>query len=448
MQKVGLVSLGCPKNLVDSEIVLAKFKENGYSITQDVKEAEIIIINTCGFIEAAKQESINTIIEMAEYKNHNCKTLIAIGCLAQRYRDDILDNIPEIDYVIGVGGYEEVINIISNTNNKKIDILDKSFDRNVGIGYLNSDRLVTTNLGYSYLKIAEGCDNYCSYCIIPFLRGKYRSRAIEDIVEEANKLVRNGTKELILVAQDVTRYGVDLYGSKKLVNLVRLLSEIDNLYGIRLLYCYPEEIDDNLIEEFKNNDKLIKYIDIPIQHASDRILKLMNRKSDSKTLEHVLHSLRDNIPDITIRTTLIVGFPGETQEDFDILKDFVVRNKFDRLGVFTYSREEGTQAYKLKNHVSKKNKELRQNELIQIQTDIDQEKFNNRVGVIYNIIVEGVAEDGIFFFGRSYQEAPEIDNLIYFTSSKELKAGQIVKVKILNNQNMELIGEVIHEFSE
>jgi len=439
-----MISLGCPKNLVDSEIMLGLLKKN-FEITNDAKNAEILIVNTCGFIDSAKQESIDTILEMAKYKEENAELLIVTGCMAQRYKGSIIEQIPEVDAVVGTGKYAEIANVINRAYEGQKDILVEDLDE---VNYLENDRILTTDKGMAYLKIAEGCDNHCTYCIIPSLRGRFRSRTVEAIVKEARVLAESGIKELILVAQDTTRYGIDIYGKKRLVELIRELSKIETIEWIRLLYCYPEEIDDALITEVAENPKVCKYFDIPIQHASDRILKLMGRRgSNAETIE-VLAKIRQKVADVFIRTTIIVGFPGETEEDFNILEKFVQNFKFDRLGVFEYSREEDTPAAKMKNQIPKRAKQERRKNLMALQQEITTNKNNARIGSVYKAIVEDISEDGIFYYGRTYAEAPEIDGLVYFTSQEPLEAGQFVNVKILNVDNYDLIGEVVYESSK
>ncbi|MFZ5986889.1 MAG: 30S ribosomal protein S12 methylthiotransferase RimO [Bacillota bacterium] len=450
-KKIGVVSLGCPKNLVDSEIMLGLLKKNDYEITADKEAANVIIVNTCGFIESAKEESINTILEMAEFKERNCELLIVVGCLAQRYKDEILNEIPEVDAVIGTGGYGEIARIIDEAYGyKKAGTEEKAvFHDNLdSIQYLKGERLISTKSGYVYLKIAEGCDNCCTYCIIPSLRGPYRSRSIEDIICEAQLLAERGAKEVILVAQDVTSYGKDIYKEKRLVHLIREISRIQGIEWIRLLYCYPEEIDDDLIDEIAGNNKVLKYLDIPIQHVSDKILKLMGRRGTSAGVGDLLTKLKARIPDIVIRTSLIVGFPGEDEKDFKALYDFVKKFEFDRLGVFAYSKEEGTPAYDIKPHIKKSVKESRRNDIMQLQKEITYEKNQKRLDKIYRTLVEGVSEDGIFYHGRTYAEAPDIDGSIYFTSIEPLKTGEFVDVRILNTDEYDLIGEVVNESSK
>lgn len=440
--KVGCISLGCPKNLVDSEIMLGILKNGDFEITTDLKNAEALIVNTCAFIGDAKEEAVDTILEAAELKKDaKLKTLIVTGCLAQRYKGDILKEIPEVDAVIGTGNISDIgkviENLVSGKENKVI-----SADNPLDVDYLDNLRLLSINGVSQYIKIAEGCSNFCTYCIIPSLRGPYRSRTVESVLAEAELLVEKGARELILIAQDVSRYGEDNYGEAKLIELIRKLSGIEKLKWIRLMYCYPERITEELISELKNNQKLVKYLDIPIQHASDKVLKAMGRKSRQKDLTSLIARLRAEVPDIILRTSLIAGFPGETEDDFKALCDFIAENPLDRVGVFAYSKEEGTPAAIMKKQVPEKIKQERKNRLLDIQQDIAQAQAMKRVGKVYDVLIEGVAGDGIFYRGRSYGEAPEIDPLIYVASAEPLKTGDFVKVKVLDINKMDLIGEV------
>ena len=444
-KKIGIVSLGCPKNLVDSEIMLGMLSNKHYDIVNDKEDANILIVNTCGFIESAQQESINTILEMAEEKKGKCEVLIVTGCMAERYKEKILEQIPEVDAVVGTGNYKEIAEVINLAYKGEKTV---SYGKLDDTDYLDEKRIISTSRHSVYLKISEGCDNCCTYCIIPYLRGKYRSRKIESIVKEAELLAQNGTKEIILVAQDTTRYGIDLYGKKMLPELIQKISKIAEIEWIRLLYCYPEEIDDELINEIASNPKVCKYLDVPIQHASDKILKLMGRRGNISEISSVLNKLRDKVKDIVIRTTMIVGFPGETDEDFELLLNFVKDYKFDRLGVFTYSKEAGTPAAKMKNQITKSIKLRRQKEIMEIQNKISAEKNSTRIGKVYKAIVDGIADDGIFYYGRTYSEAPEIDGSIYFTSQEPLSIGCFVESKILNAEEYDLIGEVVYEFTK
>lgn len=441
--KVGCISLGCSKNLIDSEIMLGMIDDNGHEITTDLQNADVIIVNTCAFIGDAKEEAIDAILNAAIYKRTGkLKALIVAGCLAQRYKEEIINEIPEVDAVIGTGSISEIQNVIDEhvvgSKQKRLYVNDPT-----DINYLDNVRMLSQSGASQYIKIAEGCSNFCTYCIIPSLRGPFRSRTLESIVEEANKLVSAGAREIIVIAQDVSKYGMDIYSECKLVNLIKQLSDIEELKWIRLLYCYPEGITDELINELKNNPKLLKYLDIPIQHASDKILKAMGRKTDRQKLEALISKLRLEIPDIILRTTLITGFPGESEKDFEILKEFIKVNKFDRLGVFAYSQEEGTPAAKMKNQVKESIKEQRKEEILLIQKEAVVPLIESRLSKTYEMVVEGVADDGIFYYGRSYAESPEIDPVIYFTSKEPLSFGDFVSVKILNIAQMDLIGDVI-----
>ena len=441
-KKVGLVSLGCPKNLVDSEIMLGTLKDAGYELTPKHESADVIIINTCAFIGDAKEEAIISILEAARYKiEGNLKLLVVTGCLAERYKTDIYKEIPEVDVVVGTGSIDEIPEIIGKR------LAEESEEKKVyanppdTVDYLELTRLVTDEKPYGYLKIAEGCSNRCTYCIIPSLRGDFRSRTIENILKEAKLLALKGKKEIILIAQDVTRYGTDIYKEKKLTELVRRISEIKEVARIRLLYCYPELIDDDLITEMKNNPKLCKYLDIPIQHISDNMLKAMGRRGSKSDIYNLLEKIKTEIPDVVLRTSLITGFPGETKRDFTELYEFVEVGYFQHLGVFAYSKEEGTPAYKMKGHLPEKLKIQRRDMLMALQME-NVEKYNgSRLGQTYDTMVDGVAEDGIFYMGRTYAEAPDIDSVIYFTSGEPLENGTIVPVKILCMDGYDLVGE-------
>lgn len=439
-KKIGIVSLGCPKNLVDSEIMLGMLKHADYEIVNHKENADVLIVNTCGFIESAQQESINTILEMAEEKKHSCEVLIVTGCMAERYREKILDLIPEVDAVLGTGNYKEIAEVINRAyQGEKVVAYGKLNETD----YLDEERIISSSGHSVYLKISEGCDNRCTYCIIPYLRGAYRSRKMKALVKEAKALAENGAREIILVAQDTTRYGIDIYGKKMLPELIREISKLEGIEWIRLLYCYPEEIDDELIKEISLNPKVCKYMDIPVQHASDRILKLMGRRGTIAEISNALTKLREGVEGITIRTSLIVGFPGETEDDFQQLADFVRKFQFDRLGVFTYSQEEGTPAAKMKEQIRKNIKVKRQKTILELQNSISAEINAKRIGKVYKAIVDGIADDGIFYYGRTYAEAPEIDGTVYFTSPEPLETGGFVEIKILNSEDYDLIGEVI-----
>jgi ribosomal protein S12 methylthiotransferase len=438
--KLVCISLGCPKNLIDSEIMLGMLNRGMFEITTDIKNADIIIVNTCAFIDDAKEEAVDTILGAAALKKYGkLKVLAVTGCLAQRYREGIVSEIPEVDVVLGTGNIADIQRAIEGCFNKKPEkrfFIDEPRD----IGYLENTRMLSGSGSSQYLKIAEGCSNHCTYCVIPLLRGPFRSRTAESIVKEAEYLAGSGAKELILIAQDVSRYGEDLYGESRIVELIRMLSDINGVKWIRLLYCYPERITDELIAEFNRNPKLLKYLDIPIQHASDKILKLMGRKCGKNDLVKLLTKLRKEVPDIILRTTLITGFPGETEEDFEILIDFIKKYKFDRLGVFAYSREEDTPAYTMKNQVDDIIKSQRRDRILVVQQKASEAMMKKRIGKAYEVLVEGVADDGVFYYGRSYAEAPEIDPVIYFTSPDPVEAGDFVTVKIASNSGMDLIG--------
>jgi len=448
--KVGFISLGCPKNLVDSEIMLGSFKENGFEPVNDLAQADAIVINTCAFVGDAKEEAIVTILEAARHKEEGClKALVVTGCLAERYREEIIREIPEVDLVFGTGSIPQV------ASRTKAFLDGERLESAVWcdipntVDYLENPRMLSDNKPYAYLKIAEGCSNHCTYCIIPKLRGPYRSRPMESLIREAEFLAGQGKKEIILIAQDVTLYGQDLYGEKKLVELIRALSGIGGIRWIRLLYCYPELIDDALIEEMKTNDKLVKYMDIPIQHISDSILKAMGRRGTGQYIETLLKRLKSEIPGIALRTSLITGFPGETEADHLKLLDFVKKGYFQHLGVFAYSRAEGTPAYKMKGQIPARVKVARRKALMEAQQQNVAQHNSSRIGKIYDTIIEGVAEDGIFYLGRTCMEAPEIDPVVYVTSPYPLETGDVVRVKMLCSEEYDLIGEVIgNESSE
>lgn len=435
------VSLGCDKNLVDSENMIGILHGNGHRIIQEEQKADIIIINTCCFIRDAKQESINTILEMAEYKKTgSCKALIVTGCMAERYKDEILTEIPEVDALLGTASFTGILKVIEElTDGQKhsyFEPLDLPPAAAVG-------RMLTSGTHYAYLKIAEGCDKHCTYCVIPQVRGNYRSIPMEDLLSEAEYLSKQGVKELILVAQETTLYGSDLYGRKALPELLTKLAKISGIAWIRILYCYPEEITDELIEVIKNEPKVCHYLDIPIQHASDRILRLMGRRTDRADLERIIRKLRTEIPDIILRTTLITGFPTETEEDHGVLMEFVDQEKFDRLGVFTYSKEENTPAAKLKPQITAKVKKLRQKELMKLQQSIVFEEAKRKIGQIYEVMTEGrIAEEEVYI-GRTYMDAPQVDGFLFFKANEELLTGDLVKVKITQAKGYDLIGEIV-----
>lgn len=447
--KIAFVSLGCDKNLVDSEIMLGLIDEKGYIITPDESEAEIIIINSCGFIMNANEEAIENILRVADYKNNGkCIGIIVTGCMAQRYRQEIFESLPEVDAVVGTGDFENIGNVIKELldGKKQVELVT---DKNNILDENNSlKRILTTNTGFAYLKIAEGCDNFCTYCTIPSLRGKYRSRTIESLVKEAEQLSKQGAKEIILVAQDTSLYGTDIYGKKMLPELLNRLNNILDIEWIRILYCYPEHINDEIIEAMYVNSKVCHYIDMPIQHSDDSILKAMGRKSTRNDIENVIKKLRYKMPDICIRTTLIVGFPGETEEKFNNLVDFIKCVKFDRLGVFTYSREEGTPAYNMKNQIDENIKQKRKEYIMEIQKNISAEKCESFVGKELKVIVEGlIEEDKNVYCGRTYRDCYEVDGFVFFESNDRLISGDFLNIKITEASDYDLIGEIIYELA-
>ena len=446
--KIGVVSLGCPKNLVDSETMLGLIHEENYEITNDPSEAEIIIVNTCGFIESAKEESINTILQMAEYKKSgSCKYIIVTGCLSQRYAEELFNELPEADAIAGVEVYDEIGSIIKRVmNGERFIMLERS---KPDVIYTSKEtflpRILTTPSYTAYLKIAEGCDNCCSYCAIPKIRGPYRSKPMEQVLKEAKALADNGVKELIVVAQDTTRYGEDLPGGKLLLaDLLKELNKIESLKWIRVMYCYPNNFTDELIETFASLDKVCKYVDLPLQHASNRLLASMNRYDTREEVETLLAKLRKRIPGIVIRTTFIVGFPGETDADFEELKEFVEQQRFENAGVFAYSQEEGTVAGAMPNQIPDEIKQERYHELMALQAQISEEIHNDTEGQTLEVLVEGIEEDGSgLHYGRSYREAPDIDGLVFIENPGEIKPGCFIKVNILQGFTYESVGERI-----
>lgn len=446
--KIGVVSLGCPKNLVDSETMLGLIHEENYEITNDPSEAEIIIVNTCGFIESAKEESINTILQMAEYKKSgSCKYIIVTGCLSQRYAEELFNELPEADAIAGVEVYDEIGSIIKRVmNGERFIMLERS---KPDVIYTSKEtflpRILTTPSYTAYLKIAEGCDNCCSYCAIPKIRGPYRSKPMEQVLKEAKALVDNGVKELIVVAQDTTRYGEDLPGGKLLLaDLLKELNKIESLKWIRVMYCYPNNFTDELIETFASLDKVCKYVDLPLQHASNRLLASMNRYDTREEVEMLLAKLRKRIPGIVIRTTFIVGFPGETDADFEELKEFVEQQRFENAGVFAYSQEEGTVAGAMPNQIPDEIKQERYHELMALQAQISEEIHKDTEGQTLEVLVEGIEEDGSgLHYGRSYREAPDIDGLVFIENPGDIKPGCFVKVNILQGFTYESVGERI-----
>lgn len=441
MLRIGVISLGCDKNRIDTEILIGGLKNDEYIIVNNPKVADIIIVNTCGFIESSKQESIDTILDMAEYKkNYSCKMLIVTGCLTQRYKDELLDLLPEIDVILGVNDYDKLSICIEKFLKDQRKEIYCSYSDDI----INEGNRILTTPGYtSYLRIAEGCSNFCTYCIIPKIRGKYRSRSFENIINEAKLLASNGVKEIIIVAQDTTKYGVDLYGKKRLHELLHSISEIEGVEWIRVLYCYPEEIYKELIEEMASNFKICKYIDMPIQHISNNILKRMGRRGRKEEIINTIRLLRSYIPEICIRTSLIVGFPGESEDDYNQLVDFVNEIKFDNLGVFKYSQEEDTPAANMPDQISEEIKSEREEKLMILQQQISRNKNKSKIGRIYKVIVTG--REGINWCGRNYEMSPEIDGAIYFKYDKILNKGDFIHIKVTESNEYDLMGVVCYE---
>lgn len=438
--KIGFVSLGCSKNLVDTERMLYLLAEAGYEITPEAEEAEIIVLNTCGFIESAKAESIENIIDLASLKElGQLRALICTGCLAERYREEIMKEMPEVDALLGVGSLEKIVEAVEAVarGEKYTAFLDKEASP------LGGDRVLTTPEYTAYLKVAEGCDNRCTYCAIPLIRGKMRSRPIEEIVEEAKDLERLGVKELNLIAQDTTRYGLDLYGEYRLAALVRAITEQTSIPWIRLLYCYPDKITDDLIAELRDNPRLVKYMDIPVQHISDGVLKRMNRHGNGDTIREAIARLRASVPGITLRTTVMVGFPGETEKDFEELCAFVKETRFDRFGGFTFSPEEETEAALLPNQIEEEIKTERLDALMEIQLDISAELQANKVGSEILVLAEGYDIPAGIHYGRSAADAPDVDGKIYFSAPKRIAPGTFLRVKITEALDYDLVGEAI-----
>ena len=445
MIKVSMVSLGCPKNQVDAEQLLYSLKSAGFEITSAEAEADVIIVNTCGFIEEAKSEAIENILEASKYKTDGkCKAVIVTGCLAERYKDDVTEEIPEVDVCVGIGANSDIVNIVKSA----LDGQKKNYYGEKSDLDMNLPRILGGPHYTAYLKIADGCDNCCTYCAIPKIRGRMRSRKIEDIVNEADTLAKNGVKELILVAQDTTAYGKDIYGKPRLCDLLRELVKIKDLHWIRTLYTYPERIDGELLNLLRDEDKLVKYLDIPIQHCNDRILKKMNRKSSKAGLIALIDRIRKTVPDITIRTTLITGFPSESEKDFEELHRFVKDMRFDRLGCFAYSAEEDTVAATFADQIDEQTKQDRLELIMQSQNDIACKKNEEKVGTVREVLIEGYDEYIKCYFGRSEADAPEIDGKVFFMTRHPLKIGDFVNVKINDVLEYDLLGEVMDEFTE
>ncbi len=440
--KVMFVSLGCDKNLVDTEVMLGHLNRNGFTFTDDEYEAEVIVVNSCCFIGDAKEESINTILQMAERKKDaKCRALIVAGCLAERYREEIKTEIPEVDGLIGTASFENITEVV----NKALLGKEKgeSYEPLTKLARTDTGRVITTGGWYSYLKIAEGCDKHCTYCIIPKIRGNYRSVPMERLIKEAEELADKGVKELILVAQETTLYGVDIYGRKMLPELLRKLCKVGGIQWIRILYCYPEEITDELIEVIRTEPKICHYLDIPIQHADDTVLKRMGRRTNQEDLRRIIGKLREAIPDIALRTTLISGFPGETKEQHEELYRFVDEMEFDRLGVFAYSPEEDTPAARLSDQIDDDIKEERRDELMELQQEIAFEKAEDMVGRELEVLIEGKISDANAYAGRTYMDAPNVDGLVFVVTDEDIMSGEFVKVKITKAQEYDLIGEIL-----
>lgn len=459
MQKmnVGFVSLGCSKNLIDTEVMIGKFKNQEFKVVNNPKEADIIIINTCGFLNEAKEEAINTILEMAHFKNKRCKFLIVMGCLVQRYYDELIQALPEVDLFIRIDEYpnfwEKVEQLIKNNEFKKTTY--KKFTKVSEIEQLPllqkqeyENRTITTGENYAYLKIGEGCSNMCTYCAIPYIRGKYASRKKEEILSEAKKLAKQGIQEIIIISQDTTKYGTDIYGKPMLAQLLHDLSQIEGIKWIRFLYSYPEGITDDLIQEVKANPKICKYFDIPVQHISNNMLKAMNRKTNTKNIENLLTKIRKEIPNVTLRTSLIVGFPGETESDFLELQEFVKKVKFDKLGAFMYSKEEGTPAAKMKNQIHGNTKKSRYNKIMKLQQEISRESLSKQIGQVCEALIEDISFDKKYLIGRTSKDVPEIDGIIYIKYDDSIEdiinyKNKFIRCEITDINNYDLIAKIV-----
>lgn len=441
--KIMFISLGCDKNLVDTEVMMGHLLRDGYKFTDDEYEAEVIVINSCCFIQDAKEESIQTIIDMARMKDEGkCKALVVAGCLAERYREEIKSEIPEVDGLVGTASFENINEVVKKAladNTEK----SESFEPLTNLARTDTGRVITTGGWYSYLKIAEGCDKHCTYCIIPKIRGNYRSVPMEHLIKEAEELAGKGVKELLLVAQETTLYGMDIYGKKMLPTLLKELCKVGGIQWIRILYCYPEEITQELIDVIKEETKICHYLDIPIQHADDTILKRMGRRTNQEDLRNIIDLLKKEIPDIVLRTTLISGFPGETQEQHEELYRFADEMEFDRLGVFAYSSEEDTPAAKLPDQIDDEVKEDRRDELMELQQEIAFEKAQEKIGNVYEVLIEGKIPDANAYAGRTYMDAPNVDGLVFVVTDEEIMSGAFVKVRITGAQEYDLIGEIV-----
>lgn len=440
--KIGIISLGCDKNRVDTELMLTFLRDAGYEFTPDPAESDIIIINTCGFISSARKESMDTIIEMSKYKQAgSCKRLVVTGCMPQLWLKEMREELPDVDIFLGIDKYHQIVQILDNSLNPKAKRLIKAGSVDT-VPYVQ-DRVVTTPSHYAYLKIADGCDNYCTFCTIPYIRGKYRSRNMEILCHEAEDLVRGGAREIILIAQDITRYGTDIYGKPALIDLIRELSKIEGLDWIRLLYCYPEEITHELIKEMIVNPKLCKYVDIPLQQVSDPVLKRMNRHTNKQQIVKIIEDMQSQKDFIAIRTTFMVGFPGETEEEFAELYDFIAKYKLTHVGFFAYSKEDNTPSAKMPNQVPEKIKQKRLIKLIKLQRKIVEQNNKHFVGKTYDVCIEGIDYDKAMFFGRTEYQAPEIDTVVYVRAKSDLGVGSVHKVKITKVRGYDLIGEVL-----
>ena len=447
MRKILFISLGCDKNLVDSEVMLGLLHKAGFALTDDEREADVIVVNSCCFIGDAKEESINTILDMARYKEIGvCKALVVTGCLAERYKEEVLTEMPEVDAVVGTSSYDHIVEVVQSVLEHHIHT--QTFESIDITPTRTANRLVTTGGHYAFLKIAEGCDKHCTYCVIPQVRGHYRSVPMEDLLAEARSLVDGGVKELILVAQETTLYGVDLYGEKTLPKLLRELAKIPGLVWIRIQYCYPEEITDELIQTIREEMKVCSYLDIPIQHASDSILKRMGRRTTESAIRDMIAKLRREIPDLALRTTLISGFPGETEEDHETLMRFIDDMEFDRLGVFTYSQEEDTPAAAMEDQIPEEVKKERRAEAMELQQEISLEKCQDMIGRTVLVMIEGKVADENAYVGRTYRDAPGVDGYIFINTDQELMSGDFVYARVTGALEYDLMGELCDEFTE
>ena len=453
---VGFVSLGCSKNLIDTESLIGSFKNHRFQIVNEEEKADILVINTCGFIESAKEEAINTSLEMAEYKKQRCKYLIVMGCLVQRYYEELVKALPEVDLFIKIEDYDKMWDKIEDLIKRGIVEKEKkkSSKKIIQIPQMPMltqeqflNRVITTGENYAYIKIGEGCSNKCTYCAIPYIRGPFASRKMEDILEEADMLAKKGIKELIVIAQDTTKYGVDIYGKSKLAELLEKLSKIEGIKWIRFLYAYPEGITRELIDVVAKNDKIANYFDIPIQHISNKVLKRMNRRTSKEQIENLLKTIREEIPNVVLRTSLIVGFPGETKEDFEELKEFVEKAKFDKLGTFMYSKEDGTPAEKLPDQIHGNTKKARCNQIMKVQQEISKNLQEQKIGKIYEVLIEDMSFDGKYYIGRTMQDVPEMDGIVYVKNTVDKKPEEIinhfVNCKVTDISEYDLIAEMV-----